>query len=284
MKALVSFIISVCCVLSVQQVSGQGFINKLGKKIKEKIETPDTGKVTPADTAGQPAEQPDAGNFLKKIGFSNETVPIEEAYTFDMAVHMLTENYRKGKIESNQSFIYYLDQQGKNVAFEPVENSGKEKMQGRFIIDLKNNAMIMLSEEDGKKLALVFGHKLNEPVDQEDRENTGTFRKTGRSKTIQGYSCDEYAYEDNKEKAESFFWITPEVDLPAYGLGGNPTKRKAFEKNMPAGFVMAYEWISKQNDDKTVMTVTNIEKNLSKQISMNQYEVQHIGTFMTPKQ
>lgn len=283
----------ILCILFVPEVSGQGFLNKVGKKLLEKANTSSPEKevkdsVTSTENApaGEPSQQANPmGNLFGKMGISSEPVKIEDTYVFDLSVHMLAENYRGDKKESERTFIYYFDQNVKNLAFEPGPGTGKDQVQGSFIIDVKNNAMIMLADQDGKKSAMVFRQNFSDlakPENQDEANVEGSFTKTGRSKTILGYKCDEYRYDDAKEKTESFFWITPEVDLKLFGMGEAPTKKSALPKNMPAGFTMEYVITNTRNNDRTVMTVTNIGKNISKQISMKAYEVQQIGGAMNP--
>ena len=293
MKTAKQFLLIISCMLCLTEVLGQGFLNKVGKKILEKTNTSspekevkDSIKSPENAPAGEPSSQANPmGNLLGKMGIASEPGKLEDAYAFDLSVHMLIENYRGDKKESERAFVYYFDQNAKNLAFEPGPGTGKDQVQGSFIIDVKNNSMIMLSEKDGKKSAMVFRQNFSDlanPENQDEANVEGSFTKTGRSKTILGYKCDEYRYDDAKEKNESFFWITPEVDLKLFGMGEAPTKKSALPKNIPAGFTMEYVITNTRNNDRTVMTVTDIDKNISKQINMKAYEVQQIGGAMNP--
>ena len=293
MRTAKQLFLIILCIMSVTEVSGQRLLNKIGKKILEKTETPsaekdgtDSIKSTEKAPNNEPSnQQTPLGNLFGKMGVSTEPVKTEDTYVFDLSVHMLAENYHADKKESERTFIYYFDQNAKNLAFEPGPGTGKDQVQGSFIVDVKNNAMIMLADQDGKKSAVVFGQNFSDLTKQENLDETdmqGSFTKTGRSKTILGYKCDEYRYDDAKEKTEAFFWITPEIDLKLFGMGEAPSKKNALPKNMPAGFTMAYEVTNTRNNDRTVMTVTDIGRNINKQINMKSYEVQQINAAMNP--
>ena len=103
--------------------------------------------------------------------------------------------------------------------------------QGMFIIDSENGAAIILNDEKGEKTGIVYGmgalfsslgQTINEeeiPETQEEYLANPNVKKTGRTKTIAGYKCEEYKYED--ETSSSEVWITKDVKMNAQDFFSN---------------------------------------------------------------
>ena len=90
-----------------------------------------------------------------------------------------------------------------------------------IIFDSKNSAMLILSDSDGEKTGFAMGidpEMLAEEVEEYAEESEADpykAYKTGKTKTILGYSCDEYLVEDEN------FGIT-HVGIRKTGKTGQP--------------------------------------------------------------
>jgi hypothetical protein len=179
------------------------------------------------------------------------------------------------------------------MAYEFVSGDMAEPDLGLIIIDAKNGATIILSEEKGKKTAIAYGlgtfFQTVHDESLEDLDLTETpetylmnpnVEKTGRSKTIAGLSCEEYKYTD--ENAVSNIWITKDLKMNTQDFFGALFKTSLYSHGMGWGYMMEATTVDKESGDKSVMEVTKVDKNSNTKVLMSDYEVTNIGSFGAP--
>ena len=233
-------------------------------------------------------------NMMKRMGVGGEPVPIENSYSFDNLVQMHIESYdEKGKKSSDGEFITHLSNDSKSMAYEFVSGDMAQPGMGFIIIDAKNNATIILSEENGQKTGIVYGlgtlfqTAASESVDEMDfSETPDTYlanpnvEKTGRSKTIAGLSCEEYKYTD--ENTVSNIWITKDLKMNTQDFFGTLFKTALYSHGMGWGYMMEATTVNKENGEKSIMEVTRVDKNSNKKVVMSDFQVTNIGSFGAP--
>jgi len=301
----------------VQPVQGQRLLRKLQEKIEEKVEEKAEEKIDEAidkelDKAEESMEknsENDSGNtknssksdkkteqrmqnIMKGFNMSGEPVPFEDSYTFQTLVEMQVESYdKKGKIESEGQFITLLNPDSKSMAYQVVSGDMSESGQGMFIIDAENEATIILNEEKGEKTGIVYGmgaffSSLGKTLDEENLDetpedylNNPNVKKTGRTKTIAGYKCEEYVYAD--DESESEVWITTDMKMNTQDFFSTLFKTNLYSRGIPWGYMMEATTIEKTGE-KSFMQVKRVETNYNKRFDLDEYEVTNLGSFTMP--
>jgi hypothetical protein len=229
-------------------------------------------------------------NMMKKMGVG-EPVDFESSYSFENLVQMHIESYdKKGKKTSEGEFITHLSPDSKSMAYEFVSGDMAEPDLGLIIIDAKNGATIILSEENGKKTGIVYGlgtffqsvhDESLEDLDLSETPETylmnPNVKKTGRTKTIAGLKCEEYVYAD--ENTESNIWITKDLKMNTQDFFGALFKTALYSHGMGWGYMMEATSVNKESGEKSVMEVTKVDKNSNKKVLMSDYQVTNIGSF-----
>jgi hypothetical protein len=137
---------------------------------------------------------------------------------------------------------------------------------------------------------VISMEKIKNIANSQTNENDQDFispniKKTGKTKKILGYSCDEFS--GQTEDGILSFWITHDIDLYQKNmfmnmnksLGGN--QFQAFPE-AAKGFLMETNFednTGKNKGDKTSMVVTKIDKK-SLQVSTKEYQKMNLGSFM----
>ena len=233
-------------------------------------------------------------NMMKRMGVGGEPVPVESAYAFDNLVQMHVESFdEKGKKISDGEFITHLSNDSKSMAYEFISGDMAQPGMGFIIIDAKNNATIILSEENGQKTGLIYGlgsflqnAGANNVDDIDFSETPETYlanpnvEKTGRSKTIAGLSCEEYKYTD--ENTVSNVWITKDLKMNTQDFFSTLFKTAVYSHGMGWGYMMEATSVNKENGEKSVMEVTKVDKNSNKKVVMSDYQVTNLGSFGAP--
>ncbi len=234
-------------------------------------------------------------DFIGNMGVSSTPVPIEESYTFNSSVTMNLKSYDKdGKLDNDGNMISYFIAGQNCIAYEFIDGNIKtsqKEQTGTFILDYNNKATIILSEDNGEKTGIAYG--LGDMANDDDwkkaiednpelnkKEETDMInphlKKTGKTKSILGYKCEEYIYND--EDVSSTFWITKEVSWNNKDLMSNIFSASIYSYGTPNGFLMESISINKETGEKNIYTITDINKNANKTFDVSQYQITNIGS------
>jgi hypothetical protein len=105
--------------------------------------------------------------------------------------------FKKQTTTDTVNYIYYI--KGDKVRLDEIGSKSK-KVEGSFIIDLKNNTMLSLSHD--RKLYIEQASGTPAAV-----TGKAEVKKTGNVKTIQGMKCTEYIVKDAEEKVQVTYWL-----------------------------------------------------------------------------
>lgn len=321
MKKLIRFALSVIFyLLFIQGVNGQGLMKgikekaqqkieqRVEKRVEQKVDNEIDKQLDKAEDAifkeKEKEEKESTGkrneermtDLIRKMGVGGEPVPIEDSYTFDNLVQMHIESFDKsGKKTSEGEFITHLGSNSKSMAYEFISGDMAEPGMGFIIVDAVNKATIMLSEEDGKKTGLVYGlGTFFESVQEESMEDLDmsetpetylanpNVSKTGRTKTIAGFKCEEYKYTD--ENSVSNYWITQDIKMNTKDFFSTLFKTSLYTHGMAWGYMMEATTVNNTNGEKSSMTVTRVDKNSNRKISLSDYQITNLGSFAQPEE
>ncbi|MGM0377818.1 MAG: DUF4412 domain-containing protein [Bacteroidota bacterium] len=237
------------------------------------------------------------GTMMKKMGVSSEPVSIADQYTFSSRMKMRYQNMDSdGKMKDEGEVVTYISPGDKNFAYEFISGT-QEKVRGRsskgtFIMDYANQATIILSDEDGEKTGVVYGLKsfsddsaadeddyMDDYVDdyEEDVEYLNeNVRKTGRTKRILGYKCEEYEF--SSEEDEGNFWVTRDVKWKSRDTFGTIFRSAMYSHGIFNGFLMESESRDKETGEISRMQVTEIDEKTNMAFTPGDYELTNLGS------
>jgi len=304
-------------ILTDQQVQGQRLLKKLQDKVQERVEEKveeraekrvDQAVDNQLDKIEQSLEKEDAGaeaesvtdrdarrqarmqNIMKGLGMSGEPVPVADSYSFNHLIQMHIESYdSEGKMESEGEFITHLNPQSKSMGYQMISGNMGQPGQGMFIIDAENGATIILSEENGEKTGIIYGlgtffNTLGETYQEEEIPETQenyllnpNVKKTGRTKNIAGYKCEEYIYND--EESESEIWITTDLKMNNRDFFSTLYKTSLYSQGIPWGYMMESTTRDKESGEKSIMQVTRVDQNSNTRFVLADYKVSNLGSF-----
>jgi hypothetical protein len=269
-------------------------IDKQLDKIEDSLENEaDSGPDNTGSSTDSDREQR-MRNILKGIGVSGEPVPVADSYVFDHLIEMHVESFNKnGKKESEGEFITHLSPNSKSMAYQVVSGDMGNPGQGMFIIDAENGATIILSEENGEKTGIIYGmgaffSSIGETYEEEENlaETPEAYlanpnvKKTGRTKTIAGYKCEEYKFDD--EDSESEVWITQDLKMNTRDFFSTLFKTNLYARGVPWGYMMEATSVDKKTGEKSVMQVTRVDANSNTRFNLADYQITNLGSFTMP--
>ncbi|WP_343632100.1 DUF4412 domain-containing protein [Fluviicola sp.] len=277
MKALLLvFMLSlVSAVVSAQQ----GLIQNVGSTAKAKANAQDFNTTRNNKERGNlmddkksreaaPASAPAPGAIQPESAEPAPTEPSGEyqaSYTFTSSVTYQVENTKKPG--ESQTIHYDFGDQVLKMAANPDMSS---------IIDSKNGVMIMLNNKE--KTAMVMSTKTMEAAMKQQQMNQGQkpaakITKTGKTKMILGYTCEEMLIESDK-KTE--VWIAKDagIDVSNTFASMNKTSPSQIpnEALQQGGMLMEMTGYDAAGKPEMHMIVTALSKE-SKSVNIGAYKI-----------
>ena len=284
MKRNILFLFTVLMAMAFQDLNAQSIRSLMRKKIiEDNLEAQAKRDSARAVEEGrEPDRSPNTTMthvYMDALGLS-DNVPYETSYKFDSYVQMEVRDFNKNGKETD--YILYDSYVTKDALDYAMVYTDK-KDQTAIIFDSRNSAVLILTDSDGEKMGIAS--EVDPEAMEEEMEDTGEDEsydaykpyKTGKSKDILGYKCDEYLIED--EEMEAHMWVCE--DLGRQIRKEMLDQRHAFgvvflHAAYANGMVMEYEQIAKEDGERTLMQVTDIDLNRSHTISTREYPVMGI--------
>jgi hypothetical protein len=283
MKRIVLFLSLTALIFSFQEIHSQSLRDRVKKAVyKEPVEVKSEEDSTTEIETDDPIES-SSTNFTNKVmmnamGLSGN-VEHETEYSFDAHIQMEISEYKKnGKLDNQMLYDSYVHKEDADYAME-FSNDGSKSI---MIFDTKNSAMLILTNSDGEKTGFattIDPETMAEETEayEEDSEvdsDPFNYKKTGKSKMILGYSCDEYLMED--EASEVRMWVSEKLgkEMRKEWLNNKQTFGAMFSSAYALnGMVMEYDFLDKEDGDKMVMQVTRIDLNHTHKVSTEGYNI-----------
>jgi hypothetical protein len=246
---------------------------------------------TEVNQAGSQSNQ--GGNFGGLFG-GKVDLKYKEEYSFTSRLYMQTESYDKKEVMKMDLLMYFsanspsvgietksiTDQQGNST---PVTTS--------MVMDGENKCFLMLTDINGSKMGIIS------PIPDENAAQTQqggkpvqkstppSFTKTGSTKVIAGYKCDEYSYTNPEDKTSGKVWFTKEANLNIDKRGWQKTGMGSYYGY--AGFNEGILLANEAYDDKGKLTMKSetkeINPNFPHSIAVKGYNLRQMNLNQAPK-
>jgi hypothetical protein len=208
----------------------------------------------------------------------------ESSYTFQLkAVYYTTSTDSKGRVEENEMEMMFAE----DVMGMKTIPKKKGDVPALIIIDIKNKTMITLTEDEGEKKGMAIAmndaqiSSIEEQVEEHNSEMT--IKKTGKTKTILGYHCEEYEFSGNDTRGNA--WVTDEVSYNMSGLlGMMNTKKGGNSSSMyPGGFLMLSDSKDLKSGDSTHFEAKSVKEKANEKVDLAPYNVMDPMSMMQKK-
>lgn len=235
-------------------------------------------------------ETPDnTAETQKAMSIFGSSADVEDKYDFDHNMLLNVETYdKKGKKQDPIDMKMFFSDDEPTFGME-MEMEGSKSF---IIYDMKTYQMVSLIENDGQKFgtAMKFNQNMISEIEkgvaeEEAKSPTYKFTKTGNSKVISGFNCDEYKVESSEANPdwEATYWITDETEANWIKYMGNMAavnknvaNQMSMPEDYPSGTMIQMINQSKKNQEKSIMTVKEFNKNQGKSFSTAGYQFMNI--------
>jgi len=255
--------------------SGATHAQNLGRIIRKTVVEPTrVANDIAQDKAEEEAEKRATKAIMEGFGI-NENANLDPEYKFDAWFKMQITDYKKnGKVDEQVEYDNYLNKINRDYGMEFREDAS----QSIILFDSSRFAMIVLTDDDGEKTGFATGmdpDKVDEIIKEDSPDEAGLKPlKTGNTKKILGYSCDEYLIED--EESEVRMWVSEELGKEMHKeILNNPNAfGSTFHYSSAVnGMILEYTLLEKNTGEKNEMLVTDLDLNRSHSISTQGYAI-----------
>jgi hypothetical protein len=218
-------------------------------------------------------------------------IKYDDEYDFTGRIYMQMESYDKKDVIKSDFYTYYnTSTANAGIDLQTVDpKDGKTVISTVFLFDHDNRAFMSLLSMESRigtissipsdsalaAQAKAKGEKTKPPV----------VTKTGNSRMIAGYKCDEYKVEDTEKGGYSMVWMTRDLKIKAdkkyWGTSGMPTyyNYPGFE----GAVMLAMEEYNKNNELAAKMETKEINDNYKHSISTVGYKFSKVNFGMGGK-
>jgi hypothetical protein len=272
MKTKIYIGILLACFLVPMPVNAQ-----LGSKLKQKLEktmNKAMGREDTTQTGEAPTgEEREKGQFdMSGMLGGNVTAKYDDTYDFKGMMQMKTEMFNKGKPEGTMDVELWFNGEKGNLGMESrtvTDDEGKS-VKATAIVDGVNMVMLTIAETDGGRSGIIMPvSDIEEDGNNQEEASDVSVRKTGNTKTICGYRCEEYVMTQDDGDLVTNAWVTDELEIPGNQklLGKQQGMPGIYGNDQMKGALMASETYDK--GELTARTeVTEVDLNARHTISV----------------
>jgi hypothetical protein len=268
------FVVFSIVVLPDSNAQGGLLRRALNKQFEKKVDSAAAkqAKENAAEQQGEkPGQQagPERGLFGGKININHE-----QEYSFTGRIWSQIENYSDKEVRKSDYYTYF-NPSSLNAGMEmKIINPDKkdENLLTKFVFDMKNRAFMMVLENGtGIISSIPDDSTLNaQSKSAKGKNDDYVVTKTGNSRVIAGYKCDEYKLTEPGKEGYANVWMTKDLKIKS-------DKRTWGKTGMPsyygyAGFegmtMLAMESFDKKNNPEFKMETKEISENFPYKISV----------------
>jgi len=223
---------------------------------------------------------------LQNSLMNSSKVEIADSYSFETSVDisLTTFNSKKSTSEMDMRMLFPKEESFYAMEILEIKDSKSEMPETIMIFDYESLKMINLMNMSGQKMGFAMAldkDQIEEWVEteKEDESDRSEFTKTGKTKDILGYSCDQYTVSSSDGNGE--FWVTNDADIQI-GLALNSmsknSKGKAYDmpEDYPEGAILEMTYADKKGEGMKWIA-TSIDKNAQRNIKTGDYSFMGFG-------
>ena len=228
---------------------------------------------TPSGDEKESGGNDQGGMDLGKLFGSKVDLKYKDEYHFTSRLYMVSETYDKKEVLKMDLFMFF----SANSPSIGIETKSFTDAQGNtapiassMVMDGENKCFIILTDMGGVKMGMISAIPDENSMEQPDGKkgpkiHPTNFARTGNTRTIAGYTCDEYSYTDQENKSTGKVWFTRDADLRIDKRGWQQTGMGAYYgyEGFEGGIILANE----AYDDKGKLIMKSETKEINPSFS-----------------
>jgi hypothetical protein len=263
-------------------------VNKEADKAREKgearTEANKANNNQPSQAEGNKGSEGSGGAGMGKLFGNKIDLKYKEDYSFTSRIYMVTEVYDKKDVTKMDFFMFYSSSspcvgiETKTIADEKGETA---PVAAQMVMDGENKSFLMLTDMNGMKMGMISAipDENSAPSDGKSKKsNPPVFTKTGNTRVIVGYKCDEYTYV-SEDKTTGKVWFTRDAKLKIDKRGWSNSNMKVYYGNpeFNDGIILANEAYDEKGNLTAKSETKEINENFPYSISVKGYTLRQMN-------
>jgi hypothetical protein len=261
-------------------------VNKEAEKAREKgearTEANRANNNQPGQTAG--GDEGSGGGGMGKLFGNKIDLKYKEDYSFTSRIYMVTETYDKKDVMKMDFFMFYSSLApviGIETNTINTKEDGSVPVVAKMVMDGENKSFLMLTDMNGMKMGIISGipDENSAPADDKSKKSTPpTFTRTGNTRVICGYKCDEYTY-TSEDKTSGKVWFTKDAKLKIDKRGWKNSSMSAYYGNpeFNDGIILANEAYDDKGKLQMKSETKEINENFPHSITIKGYTLRQMN-------
>ncbi len=224
---------------------------------------------------------------LQNAMMNGSKVEVADQYSFQTSVDitLTTFNSKKNTNEMNMRMLFPSEGSYYGIELLEVKDSKGEMPETFMVFDYASLKMVSLMNMSGQKMGFAMALKEDQieewmKSENEDEADKSEFTKTGKTKEILGYTCDQYTV--SSEDGNGEFWITNDADLQIglalNAMSQNSKGKKGYDmpEDYPEGAILEMTYADNKGEGMKWLA-TSIDKNSNRTIQTSDYSFMSFG-------
>jgi hypothetical protein len=263
----------------------QANAERAAKETSKNIEN-DINKNNQSGKTEEQGNQSQGGIDLGKLMGGKVDLKYNEEYNFTSRLYMQTESYDKKDVLKMDLYMYFsvnsprVGMETKSISNGQDNSSG---VTSSMVMDGENKCFIILTDLNGTKMGIIS--PVQDPNSSQPESKTGqksttpVFTKTGNTRVIAGYKCDEYSYKNADDKSTGKVWFTKEANLNIDKRGWQQTGLSAYYgyAGFEGGLIMANEAYNESGKLTMKSETKEINPDFAHSISVKGYSLRQMN-------
>lgn len=203
---------------------------------------------------------------------------VEPEYRFPVMMKMRMTSYQKSGKKDENDITYYINTSTNRFAMRAQEQRRKKAADEMLMIyDNNANAMIMLNEADKTGMAMNMNALMGGAAlaaknqNKAGEQDEAKCKKTGKTKVVQGYSCEEYVCVNEAEGKRNEIWISTKVPFDLSQSAGKGALASYFNTTKGLGGMMMEGSFFKHDELEMKMEITEVNANENLVVKTSDY-------------
>lgn len=212
-------------------------------------------------------------------------IEIADVYSFTSSVDVTLSTFNNDNTtDMNVRMLFPEEDSYYGIELLELNGSNNEIPQAFMIFDYSSYKMISFMETSGQKMGFAMDlspEQIEDWMDAEEEEETQNmnFTKTGKSKEILGYTCEQYLMKSGSGEGE--FWVSDDKDLKigiALNAMSQTSKNKSYDmpSDYPDGAILEMTFNDSSGDGMRWLA-TAINKKDKRSIRTKEYTFINMG-------
>ncbi len=200
----------------------------------------------------------------------------EDKYEFDLSMKMRITGYKNGSKSDESYFDYFLNTDKPYFAVK-TKDQNKQNREVLVVYDMDKDAMLVLqtAEKSGTAINFNLNKLMSSGLIDENSTKEGKIdcKKSGKTKTISGYPCQEFICVDAESNTRTEVWFTDkiQIDITSRNEGNQWAKMFGTLPDFKGMMIEGYVYKNEQLEGK--MEVLSINEKEKTTINTKEYSI-----------